>query len=159
MAIPGVGELAPDFTLPGTLLRRGERTDDAYSLRAQIGRTVVLAFYPGDATPVCTAQMCSYERELDEFLELGAIVWGVSRQGLDSHEAFARGASLSFPLLADTAGEVVRAYGVQAPGIGVRRSVFVIGPDGVVRWRHVGLVGMRFPKASTIREHVEALVA
>lgn len=76
MAIPGVGELAPDFTLPGTLLRRGERTDDAYSLRAQIGRTVVLAFYPGDATPVCTAQMCSYERELDEFLELGAIVWG-----------------------------------------------------------------------------------
>lgn len=159
MRIPEVGDPAPDFTLPGTIVRAGTRTDGEYALSAEIGRTVVLAFYPGDASPVCTAQLCSYQEELDEFVDLGAVVWGVSPQALDSHEAFARGSSLTFPLLSDTGGAVVRAYGVQAPAIGLRRSVFVIGPDGIVRWRHVGLVGLRFPKAEVIRQQVEQLVA
>ncbi|GAA3339831.1 peroxiredoxin [Curtobacterium pusillum] len=159
MSIPEVGDPAPDFTLPGMIVRDGTRTDDEYALSAVIGRTLVLAFYPGDATPVCTAQLCSYQEELDGFDDLGAVVWGVSPQALDSHEAFARGSSLTLPLLSDTAGDAIRAYGVQAPGIGLRRSVFVIGPDGVIRWRHVGLVGLRFPKAETIRQQIELLVA
>ncbi|PCN49448.1 peroxiredoxin [Curtobacterium sp. 'Ferrero'] len=159
MSIPEVGEPAPTFTLAGTVVRSGTRTDDVYDLSAEIGRTVVLAFYPGDATPVCTAQLCSYQEELDGFADLGAVVWGVSPQALDSHESFARGSSLTFPLLSDPSGAVVRTYGVRAPGIGVRRSVFVIGPDGIVRWRHVGLVGLRFPKAEVIREQIELLVA
>ena len=159
MSIPEVGEPAPSFTLPGMIVRDGTRIDDEYSLSAEIGRTLVLAFYPGDATPVCTAQMCSYQEELDGFADLGAVVWGVSPQALDSHESFARGSSLTFPLLSDPSGAVVRTYGVRAPGIGVRRSVFVIGPDGIVRWRHVGLVGLRFPKAETIRAQIELLVA
>jgi peroxiredoxin Q/BCP len=158
MSIPDVGDPAPAFTLPGMTVRDGARVDDEYALSAEIGRTVVLAFYPGDATPVCTAQLCSYQEELDEFEDLGAVVWGVSPQALDSHETFARGSSLTFPLLSDTAGTVIRDYGVRAPGIGLRRSVFVIGPDGVVRWRHVGLVGLRFPKAEVIRDQVEQLV-
>ncbi|PYY55976.1 MULTISPECIES: peroxiredoxin [unclassified Curtobacterium] len=159
MSIPAIGESAPSFTLPGMVVRGGVRTDDEYDLSAEIGRTVVLAFYPGDATAVCTAQLCSYQAELDEFTDLGATVWGISPQALDSHEGFARGSSLAFPLLSDTAGSAIRAYGVQAPGIGLRRSVFVIGPDGVVRWRHIGLVGLRFPKAETIREQIELLVS
>jgi len=159
MHIPEVGEPAPDFTLPGTIVRSGVRTDAEYALSAEIGRTVVLAFYPGDATPVCTAQLCSYQEELDDFADLGAVVWGVSTQALDSHATFAQGSSLTFPLLSDTDADVVRAYGLQAPGIGLRRSVFVIGPDGIVRWRHVGLVGLRFPRAATIRAQVEQLVA
>jgi len=158
MSIPEVGEPAPDFTLPGTIVRAGHRTDGEYALSAEIGRPVVLTFYPGDASPVCTAQLCSYQEELDGFQDLGVVVWGISPQALDSHEAFARGASLTFPLLSDPAGRVVRAYGLQAPGIGLRRSVFLVGPDGVLRWRHVGLVGLRFPKAATIREQVERLV-
>ncbi|WP_144764504.1 peroxiredoxin [Curtobacterium sp. 9128] len=158
MSIPGVGDPAPAFTLPGMVVRDGVRTDDEYDLSSVIGRTVVLAFYPGDATPVCTAQLCSYQEELDDFGDLGAVVWGISPQALDSHEAFARGSSLTFPLLSDTAGSVVRDYGVRARGFGLRRSVFVIGPDGIVRWRHVGLVGIRFPKASAIRAEIEQLV-
>jgi thioredoxin-dependent peroxiredoxin len=158
MSIPAIGDPAPGFTLPGTIVRDGVRTDDEYSLSAEIGRTVVLAFYPGDATPVCTAQLCSYQEELDDFGDLGAVVWGISPQALDSHESFARDSSLTFPLLSDPSGAVVGAYGLRAPGIGLRRSVFVIGPDGIVRWRHVGLVGLRFPKASTIRAQVELLV-
>jgi thioredoxin-dependent peroxiredoxin len=158
MGIPAIGAPAPDFTLPGLRVQAGVRTDDEYTLSAQIGRTVVLAFYPADASPVCTSQLCSYQTELDEFLDLGALVWGISPQGLDSHESFARGSSLSFPLLSDAGGEVVRDYGVHAPAIGVRRSVFLVGPDGVVRWRNVGIVGVRFPKADVIRRHIEALV-
>ncbi len=107
---------------------------------------------------MCTAQLCSYQAELDGFDDLGAVVWGVSPQALDSHEAFARDSSLTFPLLSDTAGTAIRDYGVRAPGVGLRRSVFVIGPDGIVRWRHVGLVGLRFPKAEVIRDQVEQLV-
>lgn len=158
MSIPEIGEPAPDFTLPGMTVRQGARFDDTFSLSAEIGRSVVLAFYPGDATPVCTAQLCSYQEELDDFADLGAVVWGVSPQALDSHEAFARGSSLTFPLLSDTSGDTIRAYGVRAPGIGLRRSVFVIDADGVVRWRHVGLVGLRFPKAEAIRAQIETLV-
>jgi peroxiredoxin Q/BCP len=158
MAIPEIGSAAPGFTLPGMVVRGGVRTDDEYSLAAEVGRPVVLAFYPGDATPVCTAQLCSYQQELDDFRDVGAVVWGISPQGLDSHEGFARGSSLTFPLLADVGGDVIRAYGVRAPGLGLRRSVFVIGPDGIVRWRHVGLVGLRFPRAETIRDQVELLV-
>ncbi|PYY49568.1 peroxiredoxin [Curtobacterium sp. MCPF17_050] len=158
MAIPEIGSAAPGFTLPGMLVRQGVRTDAEYSLASEIGRPVVLAFYPGDATPVCTAQLCSYQEELDDFRDLGAVVWGISPQGLDSHEGFARGASLAFPLLSDVGGDVIRAYGVHLPGIGLRRSVFVIGPDGVIRWRHVGLVGLRFPSAEVIRGQIEALV-
>ncbi|MFS0729665.1 peroxiredoxin [Curtobacterium sp. 1P10AnD] len=159
MSIPEVGEPAPAFSLAGTVVRDGTRTDGVYDLSAQIGRTVVLAFYPGDATPVCSAQLCSYQEELDDFDDLGAVVWGISPQALDSHEVFARGSSLTFPLLSDPSGAVVRSYGVRAPGIGLRRSVFVIGPDGIVRWRHIGLVGLRFPKAEVIREQIEQLVS
>ncbi|QWS32434.1 peroxiredoxin [Curtobacterium aetherium] len=158
MAIPEIGSAAPGFTLPGMIVRGGVRTDDEYSLDAEVGRPVVLAFYPGDATPVCTAQLCSYQQELDDFRDVGAVVWGISPQGLDSHEGFARGSSLTFPLLADVGGDVIRAYGVRAPGLGLRRSVFVIGPDGIVRWRHIGLVGLRFPSAETIRAQVDLLV-
>ncbi|MEK6345538.1 MAG: peroxiredoxin [Curtobacterium sp.] len=158
MSIPEVGEPAPAFSLAGTVVRDGKRTDGVYDLSSQIGRTVVLAFYPGDATPVCSAQLCSYQEELDDFDDLGAVVWGISPQALDSHEAFARGSSLTFPLLSDPSGAVVRSYGVRAPGIGLRRSVFVIGPDGIVRWRHIGLVGLRFPKAEVIREQIEQVV-
>lgn len=158
MSIPEIGEPAPTFTLPGMIVRDGVRTDDQYDLGSEIGRTTVLAFYPGDATAVCTAQLCSYQAELDDFGDLGAVVWGISPQGLDSHEDFARDSSLTFPLLSDVSGDVIRAYGVRAPGLGLRRSVFVIGPDGLVRWRHVGLVGVRFPRAEVIREQIEQLV-
>ncbi len=123
MSIPEVGEPAPAFSLAGTVVRDGTRTDGVYDLSAQIGRTVVLAFYPGDATPVCSAQLCSYQEELDDFDDLGAVVWGISPQALDSHEAFARGSSLTFPLLSDPSGAVVRSYGVRAPGsVSVGRS-------------------------------------
>ena len=70
MSIPALGEPAPDFTLPGMIVRGGVRADDEYSRSSVVGRPLVLAFYPGDATPVCTAQLCSYQEELDDFADI-----------------------------------------------------------------------------------------
>ncbi|MEU5718902.1 peroxiredoxin [Streptomyces sp. NPDC020403] len=154
---PRPGHLAPDFVLPGGVLDGDafERRD--YALSAARGRNVVLAFYPGDNTAVCTKQLCSYSSGLDVFEGLDAEVWGISPQGVDSHESFARAHGLRMPLLADTGRETARAYGVAAPGIGVRRSVFVIGPDGVLRWKHVALLGATFQSSDTLAEKLSGI--
>ena len=114
-----VGEAAPDFTLPG--IEKGERRD--FSLAEFRGRNVVLAFYPGDNTPGCTRQLCSYRDDWSEFERINAVLLGISPQDVDSHEKFATKHNFPFPLLADTHKSVTAAYGVGAPIIGVRRSV------------------------------------
>ncbi|MFS0695739.1 peroxiredoxin [Streptomyces nitrosporeus] len=154
---PEIGSAAPDFTLPG-----GTLTDDGFvrrdhTLSAARGRAVVLAFYPGDNTAVCTRQLCSYSSGMETFEGLDAEVWGISPQDVDSHESFARAHDLRMPLLADTGREIARAYKVAAPGIGVRRSVFLIGPDGVLRWKHVALLGATFQSLGTLAEHLSGI--
>ena len=113
---PEVGTIAPDFTLPGVLVSGGTAERGDYALSAQRGKPVVLAFYPGDNTSVCTKQLCSYTSGLDSFTGLGATVWGISPQDVDSHEAFARKYDLGFPLLADTGLTVTRQYGIGLGG-------------------------------------------
>ena len=117
MAKVDVGDPAPDFELPGT----GGRT---YRLSDYRGRKVVLAFYPGDFTAVCTKQFCSYRDEGERLDKLGADVLGISPQSVDSHERFTEEKRLNVPLLADEDKEVARAYGVLA-GPMVRRAIFV----------------------------------
>ncbi|MFF5898094.1 peroxiredoxin [Streptomyces argenteolus] len=154
---PQIGSPAPDFTLPGGILTDGTFDRSDYTLSAARGRSVVLAFYPGDNTTVCTKQLCSYSSGFETFEGLDADVWGISPQGVDSHESFARGHGLRMPLLADTGRETARAYGVTAPGIGVRRSVFLIGPDGVLRWKHVALLGATFQSIDTLAEQLSGI--
>ena len=115
-----------------------------HSLNAYKGKTVVLVFYPGDNTPVCTKQLVCYNNELAQFSELDAQVLALSAQDLESHEKFAAQHGFQFPLLADTEKSVARAYGVLGP-LGIpRRSVFVIDASGVVRYVHRALVGVTF---------------
>jgi peroxiredoxin Q/BCP len=132
-----VGDQAPDFSLPGT-------GNQNYSLSAFKGKIVVLVFYPGDNTPVCTKQLVCYNNELAQFSELDAQVLAVSGQDLESHEKFAAQHGFQFPLLADTDKAVARAYGTLGP-LGIpRRSIFVIDASGVVRYVHRALVGVTF---------------
>ena len=132
-----VGDQAPDFSLPGT-------GNQQYSLSAYKGKRVVLVFYPGDNTPVCTKQLVCYNNELAQFGELDAQVLAVSGQDLESHEKFATKHGFQFPLLADTEKSVARAYGTLGP-LGIpRRSIFVIDASGVVRYAHRALVGVTF---------------
>jgi thioredoxin-dependent peroxiredoxin len=142
---PGRGDAAPDFTLPGTV--GGERAD--YTLSAERGHPIVLAFYPGDETPVCTKQLCSYQDDLSAFSDLGAQLWGISSQGVDSHEAFQRNRNLTFPLLADEKNEVFAAYGLGL-GLARRRAIFVIDGDGIVAWSHVSRLGLNYQKTDVI---------
>ncbi len=156
---PEPGTRAPEFTLPGLLFDPGSDTAERreHRLADAKGGPLVLVFYPGDDTAVCTRQLCSYTSDLDRFRDLGAAVWGVSPQGLDSHERFARKHGLGFPLLADTDRAVARAYGIAVPGLGLRRSVFILDGDGTVRWKHVALAGLTFQHSDTLAEQLAAL--
>lgn len=154
--IPEVGTPAPDFTLPAVTITGGNAKREDLTLSDLRGRTVVLAFYPGDDTAVCTKQLCSYSSDLDQFTDLDAVVWGISPQDIASHEAFARKHSLGMPLLADVDRSVIAEYGVSMFGIGVRRSVVVIDGDGIVRWKYVGLAGLKYPDTATIAAAVTA---
>jgi peroxiredoxin Q/BCP len=150
MSAPNIGDPAPDFTLVGT---GGAK----HSLADYRGKTVVLAFYPGDFTPVCTRQLCSYRDEIDDFTGVDAVVLGVSAQDVDSHDRFASKHGFTFPLLADTDKQVMAAYGVLGPAGFVRRSVFVIDREGIVRWRHVGLTGLTYRKPDELIRVVKGL--
>ncbi len=81
---------------------------------------------------------------------------GISPQSVTSHERFAAEHHLTVPLLADTEHETARAYGVVAPGGLVRRSIFIVDPDGVVRYRHVALLGLRYRDVERLGEALES---
>jgi peroxiredoxin Q/BCP len=146
----GVGDRAPDFTLPGT----GGRD---YSLSEFAGHPVVLVFYPGDDTPVCTKQLNSYNDGLEQFNELHAQVLGISAQDVDSHDAFAGKHGFDFPLLADTDKAVAGMYGTLGPIGFPRRSVFIIDGDGVVRYAHRAIAGLTFRPVKELIAELEKI--
>jgi peroxiredoxin Q/BCP len=145
----GVGDPAPDFTLPGT----GGRT---YTLSEFRGRVVVLVFYPGDDTPVCTRQLNSYNDDLAQFERVDAQVLAISAQDVASHERFGAKHGFKFPLLADTDKAVHRAYDVLGPLGFPRRSVFVIDRAGVVRYAHRAVAGLTFRSVDELVEAARA---
>jgi peroxiredoxin Q/BCP len=146
---PHVGDRAPDFALEGT--------EGSFRLSDHRGQRVVLLFYPGDDTAVCTKQFCSYRDRADDMSALDAVVVGISHQDLDSHDAFTAHHGLTVPLLADVDREVARAYGVSAPILGTRRATFVIDEDGIVRHRVVHTLGLDFPSADDLAEALDSL--
>jgi len=126
------GKPAPDFSLTSD-------TGETISLASLRGKPVVLYFYPKDDTPGCTVQACSIRDSWGEFERRGAVVLGVSPDGVASHVKFKQKYGLPFPLLADTGHEVAEAYGVWVEKsmlgkkyMGIERSTFVIAPDGTV---------------------------
>src|SRR5262245_65426486 len=126
MAKVSVGDVAPAFTLPGTAGRE-------YSLSGYKGSGVILAFYPGDFTPVCTKQFCSYRDDGDRIEGLGVPMVGISPQSVDSHERFTDKHGLTVPLLSDPDRQVARRYGVVGPGGFIRTSVHRV--DGATQMR------------------------
>ena len=151
---PAIGDLAPDFTLPGTTPATG---DTEFTLSAARGKPVVLAFYPGDETPVCTRQLCSYQSDLDDLAGLDAQLWGISSQDLDSHRRFQAKRGLTFPLLSDTDNTVFTAYGLGS--LLNRRAVFVIDAAGRIAWKHVSTTGITYRKTEEITAALRALPA
>ncbi len=148
---PQPGDAAPDFELEGTQGR--------FRLADHRGRRVILLFYPGDNTPVCTKQFCSYRDHAEEVDDLDAVVVGISSQDLDSHAAFVAKHGLNVPLLADVDGAVAKSYGAHAPVVGTRRAVIVIDEQGVVRARHDHRLGLDFQTADELREMLASATA
>jgi len=144
------GSAAPDFTLP-------DGDGASFSLSDQRGKVVVLLFYPGDETPVCTRQMCSVRDRWEDYLATGAEVVGISTNTVESHKNFAEHHDLPLRLLADVDRKVADMYGAQSliPGK-VARSVFVIDAGGVIRYRDVRPLGLFKPKDDDIINAIKA---
>ena len=150
-----VGGAAPDFTLAGSDNTDAGRRD--YSLSDYRGRPVVLVFYPGDSTPVCTRQLNSYTEDIDSFTEAGAQVLAISPQSVASHDEFScKQGGFGFPLLADTDKSVGEAYGILGPLGFYRRSAFVIDADGVIRYAHRAVAGLTFRSTEELVAAVKA---
>lgn len=148
---PRVGEQAPDFELQGT--------NGQFKLSDHRGERVVLLFYPGDNTMVCTKQFCSYRDRAEDFGSLKATVVGISSQDLDSHRGFIEKNGLTVPLLADVDKQVAKAYSAFSSRLGTKRAVIVIDEQGVVRHRHDHLLGLDYQSVDDLKQTLDSLPA
>jgi len=112
-------------------------------LSALRGKNVVLVFYPGDDTPGCTRQLCEFRDRWETLRDRGIEVFGVNPQGATAHARFRAKFQFPFPLLVDKGRQVAKLY--QANGLIVKRTVYLIGPDGAVRFARRGM-----PKPSEV---------
>lgn len=142
------GTEAPEFSLP-------DGNGSEWKLSDQRGKVVVLLFYPGDETPICTRQMCSVRDRWADYAATGAEVVGLSTDSVESHKKFADNHDLPLRLLSDVGGSVASLYGAQSliPGK-VARSVFVIDANGIVRYRDVRPLGLFRPKDADVLEAI-----
>jgi peroxiredoxin len=129
-----VGDKAPGFTLPDTNLNQR-------SLKEFLGKKVVLAFYVGAFTSVCTKEMCAFRDSMARLIDLTAQVVGVSVNDPFSNKAFAEKNRLTFPILSDYTRQVIKTYGVENPDFGglkgytvAKRSIFIVDKNGLVRY-------------------------
>lgn len=124
-----LGTSAPDFTLP-------DQDSNLVSLAALRGKNVVLVFYPRDETSVCTKQLCEFRDHWPDVQSKNTIVFGVNPQDAASHAKFREHRQYPFPLLTDEGQKMGEAY--HTKGLIVKRTVYLIGPDGVIRYAKRG---------------------
>jgi thioredoxin-dependent peroxiredoxin len=147
---PQVGEAAPDFELEGT--------GGTFRLSDHRGERVVLLFYPGDNTPVCTKQFCSYRDRAEDLATLDATVVGISSQDLASHRSFTEKNGLNVPLLVDLDGGVAGKYGAHGR-LGTKRAVVIVDEQGIVRHRHDHMLGLDYQSVDELKAALDTLPA
>ncbi|MDQ1524969.1 MAG: thioredoxin-dependent peroxiredoxin [Pyrinomonadaceae bacterium] len=149
-ATAAVGSVAPDFILHDT-------EGAEWQMSAQHGRVVVLLFYPGDETPVCTKQLCSVRDNWESYAATGAEVVGISTDTVESHRKFTDHHQLPLRLLADTEGKVHKAYDASSwfPGRAAR-AVVIVDAQGIIRYRKVETVSLFRPRDAEIVEAIRA---
>lgn len=147
--MPEISQTAPDFTLPST-----DGSD--VTLSALKGKPVVLFFYPRDNTPGCTKESIGFSQNREAFETVGALVFGISKDSMASHEKFVAKQDLTVPLLSDEHGSVCEDYGVWKEKnmygkkfLGIERTTVLIAADGTIAqiWPKVKVAG-----------HVEAVL-
>jgi peroxiredoxin Q/BCP len=125
-----VGSKAPDFSLP-------TETGKKVKLSALRGKNVVLVFYPGDDTMICRKQLCEFRDAWPDTRGLNVVIFGVNPQSAESHREFRERYKFPFPLLVDADQQVAALY--NSDGVMVNRSVYLIGPDGKIRYARRGM--------------------
>ena len=145
-----IGDTAPEFTLT-------DGNGDSWTLSDHKDKTVVLLFYPGDDTPVCTKEMCSVRDHWSEYQATGAEVVGISTDTVESHDKFADKYSLPLRLLSDEHGEVRDKYGAKSllPGR-TARAEFVIDPQGNLAYQKVRPIGLFRPSDEDVLNAIRA---
>jgi thioredoxin-dependent peroxiredoxin len=148
-----MSEARPGMTAPDFSLRDGSGAE--WRLSDHRGKVVVLLFYPGDETPVCTKQMCSLRDRWEDYVATDAEVVGISTGSIGSHKGFAENHNLPLRLLSDAGAKVATAYDSRSyfPGR-VARSVFVIDANGIIRHRDVRKVGLIRPRDDEILQAI-----
>ena len=143
------GEQAPEFTL-----KDGDGTD--WTLSDHLGKTVVLLFYPGDNTPVCTAQLCSVRDHWSEYQATGAEVVGISTDTVESHKGFAEKNQLPLRLLSDVDRKVSEAYDMKSwlPGRSAR-GVVVIDKEGKIAYHKTQPLSLFRPADENVLEAIK----
>lgn len=145
-----VGERAPEFSLPT------DTWENEVSLEnARREGPVVLFFYPGDWSSVCTDQMSHLQDEIGRFREKGANVLGISADSPWSHRAWAEERGIGFPLLSDFNKEVIEEYGVRNAAGFAERAYFVVDRDGVVRASRIEESPRDQPELETVLDDIE----
>jgi peroxiredoxin Q/BCP len=134
---PDVGRRAPTFRLPWAGKDGVGPVDQPYELALDRGKTVVLAFYPRDFTSGCTAEMRTFGEQYDSLFGPDVVVVGISTDSLETHTRFATSLSLPFRLLSDPRQDVARRYASNDRSGYMRRTVYVVGPDGKVKYRNM----------------------
>ena len=143
-----VDQQAPDFTL------KDERGED-WRLAERRGRVVVLLFYPGDETPVCTKQLCSVRDRWSDYVATGAEIVGISTDTVESHKRFSENRQLPLRLLSDAEGRVTSLYDVRSwlPGRSAR-AVIVVDSQGIIRYRKVEPLSLFRPRDHQVIEAI-----
>ena len=134
---PDVGRRAPAFRLPWASKDGVGPADQPYDLALDRGKTVVLAFYPRDFTKSGTAEMQTFGEQYDSLFGPEVVVVGISTDPLETHRRFAASLDLPFRLLSDPTQEVARRYASNDRSGFLRRTVYVVGPDGRVKYRNL----------------------
>ena len=145
-----IGEAAPDFTLK-------DGNGNEWTLSDHRGKVVVLMFYPGDDTPVCTKEMCSVRDHWADYQATGAEVVGISTDSVESHDKFSQKYDLPLRLLSDEKGEIRDLYGAKSliPGR-TGRAEFVIDPQGRLAYQKVRPIGLFRPSDEDILAAIKA---
>lgn len=144
-----LNDSAPDFELE-------DDNGDLFRLSDLAGKKVLLVFYPGDNTPVCTAQLCDYRDGIEAFADLGVTIVGISSDDTDSHRNFRDKHTLPFILLSDTDYAVAKQYGCKG-ALGIKRAVFLLDEHGIVRHAHIEALSLFRRRADELLEIIQGL--
>ncbi|RME90263.1 MAG: peroxiredoxin [Candidatus Hydrogenedentota bacterium] len=148
------GEKAVDFSAMAWFPQ--EEKEGNFHLKDYRGKKVVLLFYPGDFTPVCTAEMCDFQDNIGAFRNVGVDVVGISVDPIAKHKEFAKKYQLNFPLVSDDSREIGKQYGVIGPlGRSHRRAIFLIDEEGNVLWSKVEATALFRTGAQKVLEIIE----